>query len=119
MRIGIFHNKPYYLRHYETTLCALLERRHHLVLARPDRFERVKVPSSLRQGDRQVSTALYPHTRGDGLADTIEIVRTARDAARYLTPELRTAEASRRRAFEQLVRAVSPDSGPRSPLAEL
>jgi hypothetical protein len=93
MRIGIFNNKPYYLRRSETTLCALLERGHHLVLARPDRFERVNVPASLRKGD-SVSTALCPHIRSDGLDRTIKIVRTARDPGRYLTPELRTAHAS-------------------------
>ena len=119
MRIGVFHNKPYYLRHYETTLCALLERGHHLVLARPDRFERVKVPTSLRRSEWGVSTALYPHTRGDGLDRTVEIVRTARDAARYLTPELRTAHASRQRAFEHLFRAVFAGSRPLAALGKL
>ena len=118
MRIGIFHNKSYYLRHYDAALRVLLERGHHLVLARPDRFDHVKVPRTLRKRGG-FSTALFPHRRGDGLTETIEIVRTARDAARYLTPELSTAEASRHRAFEQLARVVSGDSGPLSPADEL
>jgi hypothetical protein len=118
MRIGVFHNKPYYLRHYETTLRALLERGHQLMLARPDRFESVKVPGSLRLADR-VSTGLYPYARNDGLAESVEIIRTARDAVRYLLPELRAAEASRRRAFEQLVRVLAANDESQRELADL
>jgi hypothetical protein len=118
MRIGVFHNSPYYLRYYETALGPLLDRGHHLVLARPERYERVKIPSSLRRTG-QVSTALYPDTRSDGTDRAIEIVRTARDAARYLTPELRAAHASRQRAFERLIRVISDDSGTLAAVDEL
>jgi hypothetical protein len=100
MRIGVFHNKPYYLRHYETTLRALIERGHDLLLARPDRFEEVFVPGWLRKSGAHVTTGLYPSTRSDGLAQSVEILRTARDAARYLRPELTEAEASRRRELD-------------------
>jgi hypothetical protein len=106
MRVGVFHNKPYYLRYYETALRVLLERGHHLVLARPDRFEEVKVPASLRRSGH-VSTALHPHARSDALGATTQLVRTVRDAARYLTPELRPAHASRGRAFERLSQALT------------
>jgi hypothetical protein len=111
MRIGVFHHKPYYLRHYDAALVTLLERGHKLVLALPDRFKQVKVPEPLR-GRRGVSTALYPQARTDGLEHAVEIVRTARDAARYLAPELRPAKASRQRAFKRLVRAASTKSRP-------
>src|SRR2546429_272417 len=106
MRIGVFHNKPYYLRYYETALAALQKRGHHLVLAAPDRFDRVKAPPSL-EGCSGISTSLYPCVRADGLDQAIEIVRKARDAARYLAPELRESTASRELAFERLAHTVS------------
>jgi hypothetical protein len=106
MRIGVFHNKPYYLRYYETALAALQERGHHLVLAAPDRFDRVKAPPSL-EGCSGISTSLYSSVRADGLDQAIEIVRKARDAARYLAPELRESTASRELAFERLAHTVS------------
>src|SRR5437016_3848412 len=66
MRIGVFHEAPYYLRYYDTTLRALADRGHRLLLARPDRYDEVKVPAALRKR-RNVSTAFYPWTRSDGL----------------------------------------------------
>src|SRR5712691_7370495 len=105
MRIGFVHNAPYYLRYYETALTALSDRGHELVLIRPDRFSEVKVPKTLRER-KGVSTALYPMTRGDGLEKSARIVRAARDFARYQTPELSMAHASRQRAFERLLRSV-------------
>jgi hypothetical protein len=105
MRIGVFHNAPYYLRYYGTALGALADRNHHLLLSRPDRFPEVKVPAALRKR-RRVSTALYPGRRGDGLEQPITMVRAARDFARYQTPELRPAHANRRRAFQRVLRSV-------------
>ncbi len=108
MRIGVFHNKPYYLRYYETALHALLDRGHHLVLAAPDRYDQVKVPSSLR-GHSRISTALYPLHRSDDLDHAVELLRTARDAARYLAPGLREASGSKELAFRRLARLVSAE----------
>jgi len=105
MKIGVFHDAPYYLRYYERVLAALLDRGHRLLLARPDRHDVVKVPRALR-GRRGVSAALYPWTRSDGLDRTIGIVRAARDFARYSAPPLDAAHANRRRAFERLLRSV-------------
>jgi hypothetical protein len=105
MRIGVFHNASYYLRYYASALATLSDRGHHLLLSRPDRFADVHVPGPLRKR-RHVSTALYPASRTDGLAPTIRTLRAARDFARYQTPELRSAHANRRRAFERLLRSV-------------
>lgn len=111
MRIGVFHNKPYYLRYYETALGALLERGHHLVLVAPDLRAEVKAPPSLRGLDG-ISTARYPRQRRDGLDRAVEIVRIARDAARYLAPEFREVSASRELAFRRLAHVVSAKSSP-------
>ena len=105
MRIGFFHNAPYYLRSYTPTLTALLERGHRLLLARPDRYEDVWVPASLRK-NRRVSTGLYPYSRGDGLDEPLRIVRAGRDFVRYNAPPLSEAHANRARAFERLLRSV-------------
>jgi hypothetical protein len=118
VRIAVFHNKPYYLRYYETALAALLDRGHHLVLAAPDRFDLVKVPPSLRECSG-ISTALYPRLRADGLDHAIEIVRIARDAARYLAPELREASGSKELAFRRLARAVGAETSFVSDLGRL
>ncbi len=118
MRIGVFHNKPYYLRYYETALRALLDRGNHLVLAAPDRFAQVKAPPSLR-GCSGISTALYPRVRADGLDHAVEIVRIARDAARYLAPELREASGSKELAFRRLARVVSAETLSLSALGRL
>jgi hypothetical protein len=109
MRIGVFHNKPYYLRYYESALTALHARGHHLVLAAPDRRDRVKMPTSLR-GTRDISTVLYPSRREDGFDRSIEVLRIARDAARYLAPEFREVSASKELAFKRLARVLSVDT---------
>src|SRR5262245_20233692 len=66
VRIGVFHNQPYYLRYYVPTLEALLARGHRLLLTRPDLYDDVWVPGSMRKR-REVTTALYPNLRADGL----------------------------------------------------
>jgi hypothetical protein len=105
MRIGIFHNAPYYLRSYQTALAALSDRGHHILLARPERYDSVKIPAALRKR-RRVSTALYPWARSDELERSIGILRAARDFTRYAKPELRPAHANRQRAFERMLRSV-------------
>jgi hypothetical protein len=105
MRIGVFHEAPYYLRYYATTLTELVESGHRLVLARPDRYDEVPVPRGLRKRP-EVSAALYPWDRADGREKTAAIVRAARDFARYSAPPLETAYANRARAFERLLRTV-------------
>jgi hypothetical protein len=105
MRIGVFHEAPYYLRYYATALTALADRGHRLLLARPDRYDEVPVPKALRKRS-EVSTALYPWDRADGREKTASIVRAARDFARYSGPPLDAAHANRARAFERLLRAV-------------
>jgi hypothetical protein len=105
MRIGIFHEAPYYLRYYAATLTTLVERGQRLVLARPDRYDEVPVPRGLRKRP-EVSAALYPWDRADGREKTAAIVRAARDFARYSAPPLETAYANRARAFERLLRTV-------------
>lgn len=105
MRIGVFHDAPYYLRYYATAWSALADRGHRLLLARPDRYDEVQVPKALRKRP-EVSTALYPWGRTDGREKTASIVRAARDFARYTAPPLDTAHANRARAFERLLRSV-------------
>jgi hypothetical protein len=105
MRIGVFHEAPYYLRYYGTSLAALVERGHRLLLARPDRYDDVPVPAALRKRSN-VATALYPWNRADGRDTAASIVRAAHDFARYSAPPLDTAYANRARAFERLLRTV-------------
>jgi hypothetical protein len=115
VRIGVFHNKPYYLRYYESALVELHERGHHLVLLAPDRWEYVKRPRALKSAEN-VSTALYPKRRGDGLDQAVEFVRIARDASRYLAPEFRAVSASKELAFRRLADVASVDLLERSDL---
>jgi hypothetical protein len=105
MRIGIFHEAPYYLRYYAPTLTTLVDRGHRLVLARPDRYDEVPLPKGLRKR-AEVSTGLYPWDRADGRDTTAAIVRAAHDFARYSAPPLEAAYANRARAFERLLRTV-------------
>lgn len=105
MRIGVFHEAPYYLRYYASAWTALADRGHKLLLARPDRYDEVQVPKPLRKRP-EVSTALYPWGRADGREKTASIVRAARDFARYNAPPLDSAHANRARAFERLLRSV-------------
>lgn len=108
MRIGVFHNKPYYLRYYLSALEALRDRGHELVLLGPDRYESVRVPKTLR--DRPgVSSALYPWRRSDGLDEAVSLLRVARDSARYLAPAFHGVAASKKLAFTRLARALSVD----------
>jgi hypothetical protein len=105
MRIGVFHDAPYYLRYYGTSLTALADGGHKVLLARPDRYDDVPVPAALRKRSN-VATALYPWHRADGRDVAASIVRAAHDFARYSTPPLDTAYANRARAFERLLRTV-------------
>jgi hypothetical protein len=105
MRIGVFHEAPYYLRYYATAFAELVERGHRLLLARPDRYDEVPVPRILRKRP-EVTTALYPWNRADGRDKTAATVRAARDFARYSAPPLDAAYANRTRAFERLLRTV-------------
>jgi len=105
MRIGVFHEAPYYLRYYGTSLTALVERGHRVLLARPDRYDDVPVPAALRKRSN-VTTGLYPWNRADGRDTAASIVRAAHDFARYSAPPLDTAYANRARAFERLRRTV-------------
>jgi hypothetical protein len=105
VRIGVFHNAPYYLRYYVPTLEVLLERGHRVLLTRPDLYDEVRVPRSMRTNDH-VTTALYPNSRADGLDRSLRIMRSTRDFGRYAAPPLRIAEANRRRAYERLLRSV-------------
>jgi hypothetical protein len=104
MRIGVFHGVSYHLRYYEDVLAELARRGHHIVLSTPsDRTS--KAPPALR-GSRHVALASYPAARADGLDETIRLLRTARDYARYLTPALSGAYANRMRALERLRQAA-------------
>jgi hypothetical protein len=105
VRIGVFHDAPYYLRYYTPALVELADRGHRLLLARPDRYDEVQVPRGLRKR-RRVTTALYPWNRSDGGEQAAAIVRSARDFARYSSPPLEAAHANRARAYERLVRSV-------------
>jgi hypothetical protein len=105
VRIGVFHGSPYYLRYYESALVALHDRGHRLLLARPDRYDDVWVPKSLR-GSRRVETALHPFRRADGLDQPVRILRATRDFARYSAPPLVEAHANRDRAYERMLRSV-------------
>ncbi len=49
MRIGVFHEAPYYLRYYATALTTIVERGHRLFLARPDRYDEVPVPEDIAE----------------------------------------------------------------------
>lgn len=108
MRIGVFHGSPYYLRFYEDALALLVRRGHTLVLAAPDDRERIKPPAALRSL-RSVETVLYPAERGDGNTEIARLARTARDALRFLTPELDDAPANRDRAFGRLGALLGTD----------
>jgi hypothetical protein len=105
MRIGVFHDAPYYLRYYGTSLTTLVEGGHKVLLARPDRYDDVPVPAALRKRSN-VATALYPWNRADGRDTAASIVRAAHDFARYSAPPLDTAYANRTRAFERFLRTV-------------
>jgi hypothetical protein len=107
VRIGIVHGRKYYLRNVTTTLDALAERGHELVFAMSERkaFTR-RVPSSLR-GVANISSAVYPARRDDGLDGAQRLVRALRDAARYETPGLRDAHANRARAYRKLQEALT------------
>ena len=106
MRIGVFHDAPYYLRYYTPALSELVDRGHRILLARPDRYDEVTVPRALRKRPG-VTTGLYPWGRADGRDQAVAVLRSARDFARYSAPPLDRAHANRARAFERLVRSVA------------
>ena len=101
------HGRKYYLRNITSALDALAERGHELVFAMSERkaFTR-RVPSSLR-GYADISSAVYPARRDDGLDGVQRLIRAFRDAARYETPELRNAHANRARAYRKLQEALA------------
>jgi hypothetical protein len=107
MRIGVFHGRKYYLRNVSTTLSALAERGHELLLTLPESKGRPVRPPRALQDDPRVKTALYPNVRDDGLQRSVAVMRAVRNAVRYESPRLREAYANRRRAYRKLLASLS------------
>jgi hypothetical protein len=108
VRVGVFYGSPYYLRFYESALGILAERRHTLVLSCPSDRGKAKPPRALR-GSSRVEIAAHPPGRGDELESFVRLSRTARDALRFVSPDLATAHANRARAFDRLAEVSGAD----------
>jgi hypothetical protein len=106
------HGRKYYLRYVATALDALVERGHDLLFATSERKAKsMKLPRSLKDHPH-VSTALYPYRRDDGLEPALRLIRAVRDAARYESPELRSAHHNRQRAYRKLQEALAQEGVP-------
>lgn len=105
VRIGIAYGSPYYLRFYDTAFAELVRRGHRLVLIGPRNGEQ-KLTEALRDG-RSVELRARPAPAAPEIASAARLLRLARDTARFLSPELASADASRERALRRLAWAFS------------
>ena len=113
MRILFALNTTGFLRHFEQTVAELTAPGHSVTLAITDKVEGAppKIPDSLR-GSAGLRIVEAPFKRDRQYRDTVRVIRSFRDYARYHGPQFAGKDAYRARALAVFLRSASAASRP-------
>ena len=113
MRILFALNTAGFLRHFERTVAELTARGHSVTLAITDKVEGAppKIPDSLR-GSAGLRIVEAPFKRDKQYRNTVRVMRSLRDYARYHGPQFVGKDAYRARALAVFLRSASAASRP-------
>ena len=113
MKILFALNTVGFIRHFDRTVVELSERGHRVTLAVTDRVGGAPagVPDELL-GVPGIRVVEAPFQRGNRHHDSVRVLRSFRDYARYHGPRFAGKDAYRARALEEFLRLVSVASRP-------
>ena len=104
MRLLFVVNRLAHVRHFDRAIRILADRGHDVVLASQDGD--LELQGCLSDQPR-VSVETAPQTRTDDWSEAAKTVRRVRDYVRYLHPRYASAEPLRKRAFAEMLGALS------------